>query len=119
MLLADRGYYSGRYLRALDAVGGYFIVRAKTNIGPMNREAIGSDDIETEGFRIMPLNAVRNRLHRYPHSDLGVCFGTDSDDDPFSCRLVLLAVALVPAIKGQGASIGIVRSRPSASRTRR
>jgi len=29
LLLADRGYYSAKYIKALDEIGGYFVLRAK------------------------------------------------------------------------------------------
>lgn len=89
LLLADRGYYSKDYLRALDEAGGFFIVRAKTNMNPLIRKAIRPDGREVKAFRNKLLNAVKDRLHKHQYLDLDVRFGDDDDDDSFNCRLVV------------------------------
>ena len=89
LLLADRGYYSKGYLRELDAAGGYFIVRGKSDMNPVIRKAIGPDGREIKAFESKPLKAVKGRLHKYQCLDLDVRFGDDADEDVFNCRLVV------------------------------
>lgn len=89
LLLADRGYYSKDYLRALDEAGGFFIVRAKADMNPVICKAIGPDGCEIKAFRNQPLKAVKSRLSKYQSLDLDVRFGDEHDDDVFNCRLVV------------------------------
>lgn len=89
LLLADRGYYSKDYLRALHVAGGSFIVRAKSNMNPVICKAFGPDGGEIKAFRNQPLKAVKGRLNKYQCLDLDVRFGDEHDDDVFNCRLVV------------------------------
>lgn len=42
LLLADRGYFSGDYLREVEAAGGSYVVRGKTSLNPMVQAGYGA-----------------------------------------------------------------------------
>jgi hypothetical protein len=85
--LADRGYLSIDYMRALDTAGGYFIIRGKANMNPLILKAMGPDGRELTQFRDQPLKAVKTRLSKYDCVDMTVRFGTGAKT--FECRLVV------------------------------
>jgi len=87
LVLADRGYFSKKYFRALEQSGGCFIVRGKTDINPLIHKAIGPHGHEVKWFRNKRLKAVKSRLSRYQHLDMTVRF--DSGGEVFECRLVV------------------------------
>lgn len=87
LLLADRGYVSMDYMRSLDAAGGHFIVRGKTDMNPLIVKAIGPDGCELERFHDRPLKAVKRQLSKYSCVDMRVRFGTGAK--VFECRLVV------------------------------
>jgi len=87
LLLGDRGYFGIAYLTALDAAGGFFIVRGKSNMNPLILKAIGPDGHEVERFRNRPMKTVASRFSRYAHLDLTVRYGTA--ETPFVCRIVV------------------------------
>jgi hypothetical protein len=85
--LADRGYLSIDYMRALDTAGGYFIIRGKANMNPLILKAMGPDGRELTQFRDQPLKAVKTRLSKYDCVDMTVRFGTGAKT--FECRMVV------------------------------
>ncbi len=87
LLLGDRGYYGNPYLQALDAAGGFFIVRGKSNINPLILRAIGADGREVKRLRNRRLKEVAGRLSKYEHLDMKVRFGRTAGS--FECRLVV------------------------------
>ncbi len=87
LLLGDRGYYGNPYLQALDAAGGFFIVRGKFNINPLILRAIGADGREVKRLRNRRLKEVAGRLSKYEHLDMKVRFGRTAGS--FECRLVV------------------------------
>jgi hypothetical protein len=87
LLLADRGYVSMDYMRSVDALGGYFIIRGKTDMNPLILNAIGPDRRELKRFRDQPLKAVKSRLSKYACVDMTVRFTTGAK--AFECRLVV------------------------------
>jgi hypothetical protein len=87
LLLADRGYLSLDYLRALDSAGGFFIVRGKTNMNPLIIKATGPDGRELKRYRDQQLTAVASRVSKYACVDMVVRFGTGAK--AFECRLVV------------------------------
>jgi hypothetical protein len=87
LLLGDRGYYGNPYLQALDAAGGFFIVRGKFNINPLILRAIGADGREVKRLRNRRLKEVAGRLSKYEHLDMKVRFGCTAGS--FECRLVV------------------------------
>ncbi len=89
LLLGDRGYYGNSYLQALDAAGGFFIVRGKSDMNPLILYAIAPDGREVKRFRNQPLKAVAKRLSRYEHLDMRVRFKGRKGKAPFECRLVV------------------------------
>ena len=96
LLLADRGYFSTRYLRAVDEADGHFIVRGASNINPLILKATGPDGREVEQFRNQPMKAVRRRFSSYEYLDMRVCFtvrgesaGEKQQENAFECRVVV------------------------------
>lgn len=87
LLLADRGYACKGYWQAVDRAGGFFIVRAKSNLNPLIIRAVGPDGHEIEAFRNQRLKAVKAHLSKYDCLDITVCL--DGDGEPFQCRLVV------------------------------
>ena len=87
LLLADRGYTSTAYVRAVDHAGGHFILRAKADISPSIVQAIDPEGREIKRFRNQRLATVRHRLSRFAHLDMTVRFG--HGDNAFFCRLVV------------------------------
>lgn len=87
LLLGDRGYYARAYLQAVDAAGGKFIVRGKSNINPLIIKAIRPDGREVKRYRNQRLKTVAARLSRYRHLDLTVRFG--KGEAAFECRIVV------------------------------
>lgn len=87
LLLGDRGYYANPYLQALDAAGGFFIVRGKSNINALILRAIGADGREVKRLRNRRLKEVAGRLSKYEHLDMKVRFGCTAGF--FECRLVV------------------------------
>jgi hypothetical protein len=85
--LADRGYLSIDYMHAVDAAGGYFIIRGKTNMNPLILKAIGPDGRAIARFRDQRLKALKRRLSKYDCVDMTVRFGTGAKT--FECRLVV------------------------------
>ena len=86
LLLADRGYFSRAYLRALDHAGGYFIVCAGKNINPLIVRAVDEHGQTIKRFANRPLKDVTSKLSRFKHIDMQVRFGTGKR--AFDCRLV-------------------------------
>ena len=87
LLLADRGYVSMDYLRKVDAAGGHFIQRAKSDMNPLIVEAFGPDGEKLERFHERRLKDVKARLNRYACIDLTVRFGKGKN--AFECRLIV------------------------------
>jgi hypothetical protein len=87
LLLADRGYVSLDYMRSVDAAGGHFIIRGKTDMNPLILNAMGPDGHELERFLDQPLKAVKRQLSKYACVDMTVRFGTGAR--AFECRLVV------------------------------
>ena len=87
LLLGDRGYYGQRYLKVLDAAGGFFIVRGKADMNPLILQANAPDGREVKRFRNQPLKAVAKRLSKYEHLDMKVRY--QGTKEPFECRLVV------------------------------
>lgn len=87
LLLGDRGYYARAYLQAVDAAGGKFIVRGKSNINPLIVKALGPDGREVKRYRNRRLKTVAARRLRYQHLDLTVRFG--KGEAAFECRIVV------------------------------
>jgi hypothetical protein len=89
LLLGDRGYYANPYLQALDAAGGFFIVRGKSNLNPLILRAIAADGREVKRLRNRRLKEVAGRLSKYEHLDMKVRFGRTEGSFEFECRLVV------------------------------
>lgn len=87
LLLADRGYFGTQYLQAVDAAGGLFIVRGKSNMNPVILRAIDPDGREVKAFRGQRLKALKTRMSRYAWVDMAVRF--DTDNGGFEARLVV------------------------------
>jgi len=87
LFLGDRGYFWKGYLLEVDHAGGCFIVRGRADLNPLIIKAIGPDGHEVKCFRMQRLKVVRNRLSRYKHLDLTVCFGPKGKE--FQCRLIV------------------------------
>jgi hypothetical protein len=88
LLLGDRGYYGKDYLQRLDAAGGFFIVRAKTDINPLILHARDGQGHELEHLCGKRLKSVASQLATYDCVDLRVRFDTGRSA-PFDCRLVV------------------------------
>jgi hypothetical protein len=86
LLLGDRGYFGKKYLCALDAAGGAFIVRGPATMNPLIRRAWGPDGVEIKHFRNKHLKDVAGKLSRYAAVDMDVCYRIGARD--FPCRLV-------------------------------
>ena len=87
LLLADRGYFGTRYLQAVDAAGGFFIVRGKSDMNPLILQAMGPDGREIKRFRNQRLKALKHRLSKYDCLDMTVRFTTHGKK--FECRLIV------------------------------
>ena len=61
LLLADRGYFSRRYLREVDEAGGYYVVRGKTTLNPVVRAGYGAEGQVLRGVRAKKLREVRKK----------------------------------------------------------
>ncbi len=86
LLLGDRGYFGKKYLCALDAAGGAFIVRGPAMMNPLIRRAWGPDGVEIKHFRNKHLKDVAGKLSRYAAVDMDVCYRIGARE--FACRLV-------------------------------
>ena len=87
LLLADRGYISIDYLRAVDNADGRFIIRGKSDMNPLILNAFGPDGEELERFQGQRLSALKKRLSKYDCLDMTVRFGKDAK--AFVCRLIV------------------------------
>ena len=93
LLLADRGYFTTEYLKAVDTAGGAFIVRGKENMNPLILKAIGPDGQVLKRFQSQRLKAVKHRLSKYHSVDLTVRFTLPHKKgkkrQTFDCRIVV------------------------------
>ena len=61
LLLADRGYFSRRYLREVDEAGGYYVVRGKATLNPVVQAGYGAEGQVLRGVRGKKLREVRKK----------------------------------------------------------
>ena len=61
LLLADRGYFSGDYLREVDAAGGSYVVRGKTSLNPVVQAGYGAGGRALRGVGGKKLSEVRKK----------------------------------------------------------
>jgi hypothetical protein len=85
--LADRGYFSIDYMRAVHQAQGHFIVRGKVNMNPLVLTAIGPDGRELKRYRDQRLKTIKTKLTRHEYVDMTVRFGAGAKT--FDCRLVV------------------------------
>ncbi len=84
LLLADRGYFDRAYLRALDAAGAGFVIRAYTSINPTIVEAFAANGRRVRSLIGKPLKAVH--LSKRAPIDLDVQWGQGTS--AVRCRLL-------------------------------
>lgn len=85
LLLADRGYFSIDYMRALEQNGAHFVIRGYTSINPTVREAFFADGTPFKRVRNKPLKACR--FPKKGTLDLDVQWG--SGEQAFHARLLV------------------------------
>ena len=84
LVLADRGYFDRRYLRAVDKAGGHYVIRGKTSLNPAVQAGFGADGSRLRGVRAKRLKAVR--IRKKGLVDFDVVWG--KGDNAFSARLI-------------------------------
>jgi len=82
-----RGYFWKDCLQEVEHAGGLFIVHGMADLNPLILKVIGPDGREAKRFRKQRLKTVRNRLSKYEHLNMTVCFGTKGQE--FQCRLIV------------------------------
>lgn len=87
LLLADRGYFSSPYLSTLDAAGGRFIVRGKSNLKPEIVAAFDATGRPLDHWVGQRLDQLGKRLRQHAWVDLTVRL--TCGQDTFDCRLVV------------------------------
>ena len=87
LMLADRGYFSKPHMQAIDAAGGFFLIRGKTNADVLVERAYRPDGREIRAWRGTRLQDHIAQLPRYAFVDLDVRFDKRKPD--FTCRLVV------------------------------
>src|SRR5215510_8137610 len=77
LLLADRGYLDLHYMRRVQDVGGFFLIRAKAGMNPQVLDAFREDGKRLRSLRNKPLKAIHAKLPKRQRVELVVQWHVD------------------------------------------
>src|SRR5262244_3378533 len=87
LLLADRGYLDLHYMRRVQDVGGFFLIRAKAGMNPQVLDAFREDGKRLRSLRNKPLKAIHAKLPKRQRVELVVQWHVD--ECPRCLRLII------------------------------